>query len=60
MDWLCGQDESVIAVRSKNLTEDHLRIDSRTATVLSVLIIGVLPILYLGIGLYLRIRRKRR
>ena len=60
VDWLCGQDESVIAVRSKNLTEDHLRIDSRTATVLSVLIIGVLPILYLGIGLYLRIRRKRR
>lgn len=60
VDWLCGQDESVIAVRSKNLTEDHLNIDSRTATVLSILIIGVLPLLYLGIGLYLRIRRKRR
>lgn len=60
VDWLCGQDESVIAVRSKNLTEDHLRIDSRTSTLLSIVIIGLIPLAYLAVGLIIRIRRKRR
>ncbi|MBQ6550087.1 MAG: Gldg family protein [Lachnospiraceae bacterium] len=60
VDWLSGQDESVIAVRSKALSEDHLRIDSRTATVLGILIIGLIPIVYMGVGILIRIRRKRR
>ena len=55
---LIGEREA-IAIRSKSLNYNYLTISESTASILRVMMIGVFPLLYLGIGIYIAVRRRR-
>ncbi len=55
---LIGEREA-IAIRSKSLNYNYLTISDSTSTVLKTLMIGVFPLLYLGIGVCVLVVRKK-
>ena len=55
---LIGETEAM-AIRSKSLNYNYLTISDSTASVLKVTMIGVFPLLYLGIGIWVVLRRRR-
>ena len=55
---LVGESDAM-AIRSRSLRYNYLTIDSATASLLQVLRIGVFPLLFLGIGIYVVLRRRR-
>lgn len=55
---LIGEREAM-AIRSKSLNYNYLNISSSTASLLKVMMIGVFPVAYLGIGVYVILRRRR-
>lgn len=55
---LIGESEAM-AIRSKSLDFNYLTISESTSSLLKVIMIGVCPLLYLGIGIYVVIRRRR-
>lgn len=56
---LIGEREA-IAIRSKSLDYNYLTIDEETASTLKALMIGILPIGYLGIGVVVILGRRRK
>lgn len=55
---LIGETEAM-AIRSKSLNYNYLTISDSTASLLKVTMIGVFPLLYLGIGIWVVLRRRR-
>ena len=55
---LVGESDAM-AIRSRSLQYNYLTIDSATASLLQVLMIGVFPLLFLGIVIYVVLRRRR-
>lgn len=60
LNWMCEQEESGLSIHSKSLSYEYLTMSSGTASYLTILIVGVIPVVYLGVGIYIWIRRKRR
>ena len=58
LSGLVGESDAM-AIRSRSLRYNYLTIDSATASLLQVLMIGVFPLLFLGIGIYVVLRRRR-
>lgn len=58
--FMCEEDESGITIHAKSLDYEYLTIDSSTSTLLTILMIGGIPLAYLGFGIYTFIRRKVR
>ena len=56
---MVGESEAM-AIRTKSLNYNYLTINESTAAMLKVLMIGVVPLGYLGVGIYVVVRRKRR
>jgi ABC-2 type transport system permease protein len=56
---LIGQREAM-AIRSKSLNYNYLTISDSTSTLLKVLMIGVFPLVYLGIGVCVVLRRRSK
>ena len=54
---LIGQSEAM-AIRSKSLNYNYLTISDSTSSLLKVVMIGVFPLLYLGVGVYVILRKK--
>lgn len=54
---LIGEREA-IAIRSKSLNYNYLTINDSTASTLKTLMIGVFPLVYLGIGIYVIMRKR--
>ena len=55
---LIGESEA-IAIRSKSLNYNYLTISDSTASLLKILMIGVFPLAYLGVGIWIVMRRRR-
>ena len=55
---MIGESEAM-AIRSKSLNYNYLTISDSTASLLKVTMIGVFPLLYLGIGIAVVLRRRR-
>lgn len=55
---LIGETESM-AIRSKSLSYNYLTISDSVSSLLKVLMIGVFPLAYLGIGICVMIKRKK-
>ena len=55
---LIGQREA-IAIRSKSLNYNYLTISASTASLLKTVLIGVFPLIYLGIGILVVLKRRR-
>ncbi len=60
LHYLCGSEESSITIHAKSLSTEYLTMDSSTASILTVLMLGILPVAYLGTGVVIWYRRKRR
>ena len=58
--WLCGSSGSDLTIHAKDLTMEYLTIDAGTTTLLTVLVVGIVPLAYLAVGLVIWIRRRRR
>jgi ABC-2 type transport system permease protein len=55
---LVGESESM-AIRSKSLSYNYLTISASTASVLKKIMIGLFPLIYLGIGVAVVLKRRR-
>lgn len=55
---LIGESEAM-AIRSKSLNYNYLTISESAASFLKVTMIGLFPLLYFGIGIYIVLRRRR-
>lgn len=55
---MIGESESM-AIRSKSLNYNYLTISDSTSSLLKVLMIGVFPLLYLGAGITVAMKRRR-
>ena len=55
---LIGEREA-IAIRSKSLDYNFLTISDSVASLLKTLMIGVFPLVYLGVGIVVMVRRKQ-
>lgn len=56
---MIGENEAV-AIRSKSLNYSYLTISDSTASALKAVMIGVCPLVYLGIGICVVVRRRRK
>ena len=55
---LIGESEAM-AIRSKSLNYNYLTISDSTSSLLKVLMIGVFPLTYLGVGICVILNRKK-
>lgn len=58
MSALIGENEAV-AIRSKSLNYNYLTISDSTASFLKTMMIAVFPLIYLGIGIFMVVGRRR-
>lgn len=59
MSSIIGESEAV-AIRSKSLNYNYLTISDSTASLIKTIMIAVFPLSYLGIGIYVIVRRRIR
>ena len=59
LSWMTQQEQS-ISIHAKSLGYDYLTIPSSTASLLTVVMVGLIPLACLGVGITIWIRRKRR
>lgn len=59
LGWMCQQAESAISIRAKSVNYEYLTLDSSTASLLTAVVVGGIPLGYLGCGIVVAIRRKR-
>ena len=57
--WMCDY-ESSITIHAKSLNEDYITVPKIAATIWSIVLVGVLPLVCLLAGLFVWIRRKRK
>ena len=55
---LIGETEAM-AIRSKSLNYNYLTINSSTASLLKAMMIGIFPLAYLGVGVWMVLKRRR-
>lgn len=60
MSWICEPEEQSFSIHAKSLETEYLTIDSGTVTVLTLLMLGIIPLTVLGVGIMIVIGRKRR
>ena len=53
-------ESDAMAIRTKSLNYNYLTINESTAAMLKVLMVGVVPLAYLGVGIYVVARRRRK
>ena len=58
-DWLIGQEQS-ISIHPKTLTSSYLTFTDSMANVLKLTLTGVVPLLFLGAGIGIFVKRRRR
>jgi ABC-2 type transport system permease protein len=56
---MVGEREA-LAIRSKSLDYNYLTISDSTSSLLKVLMIGVFPLAYLGVGIVVVVNRRRK
>lgn len=59
VSWMLGEEDS-ITIHAKSLSYDYLTMDSQTSALLKVLTVGIVPLVFLGIGIVIWVRRRQR
>lgn len=59
ISWLCGP-ESGISIHSKSLDTEYLTVPSGTASLLTALVVVIIPAAFLAFGIVIWYRRKKR
>ena len=60
LGYLCESEDSSISIHAKSLSYEYLTMESSTASALMIVMLGVVPIAYLAVGVYIWFRRKHR
>ncbi len=60
VNWLCDPDESGLTIRAKELSSEYLVINASSVSMLTVIVVGVIPGVYLLVGIVCWLRRKRK
>ena len=60
LSYLCEPESSSISIHAKSLGSEYLTMESSTASLLIVLMLGIIPVGYLAVGIIIWSRRKRR
>ena len=60
LSYLCDSGDSGITIHTKSLSSAYLTMDSGTASLLMVVMLGMIPVAYLSVGIVIWYRRKRR
>ncbi|HIY07151.1 MAG TPA: GldG family protein [Candidatus Evtepia faecigallinarum] len=60
VNWTCEGEESSMSIHAKTMTTEYLTISASTASLLTLLVVAVVPLCYLGFGLRVWIRRRRQ
>jgi ABC-2 type transport system permease protein len=60
LNWMCEKDESTLSIRVKSMSRPYLDMDSRTALILTAVVVALIPALYLGIGVSTWVKRRRK
>ncbi len=56
--WMCELEDS-ISIHSKSLDTEFLSINDGTASLLSLLVVGIIPVAYLCVGIITTVKRRR-
>ncbi len=59
LNWMCEQEDS-ISIHAKSLSTEYLTMSASAGNLLCILAIGVIPAVYLAIGIVIWIRRRHR
>lgn len=59
LNWMFDQEDS-ISIHAKSISYSYLTIDSATSSLLTVIVVAIIPLIYLGAGITVWLRRKRR
>ena len=59
INWLCGS-ESGISIHAKSLSTEYLTISSGMSSMLTMLVVGVIPVCFLAAGIVIWVRRKKQ
>lgn len=59
LGWMC-KSESTISIHAKNLTTDSLTVPTATASRLSIIMVGAIPLCIIGLGVFTVVRRRRQ
>lgn len=60
LNWMCDAEGTSISIHAKSLNYEYLTMDASTATMLTVMVVGVIPLAYLVVGIVVALRRKYR
>lgn len=58
LNWLCQGEESGLTIHAKSMDYSYLTMDGGTASLLTLLVVAVIPVAYLTVGILIRKRRK--
>ena len=58
LDWMC-QLENSISIRAKNLNSENLIVPSSASAIWTLVLVGIIPLAFLGVGAYTVIKRRR-
>lgn len=59
LSWMCGHEESV-SIPVKSMSADYLTVTQASGSFWSILVIGVIPIAFIGYGLFVWLRRRKQ
>lgn len=59
LDWMCER-ASAISIRTKSLDTEYLTVPTASASLLSAVFIGVLPLSFIIVGAVITITRRKR
>jgi ABC-2 type transport system permease protein len=59
LGWMCEHEES-ISIHAKSMDREYLTMGNSTASLMTLVIVIVLPLVYLALGIRTWVRRKRR
>jgi len=60
INWVSGKADASLEIHAKAITNQYLSVDNSQASILSVLFIGIIPVLVIAFGIVVLVRRKRR
>ncbi|MCF0150929.1 MAG: GldG family protein [Firmicutes bacterium] len=60
ISWLCSSQDTGITIGAKSLAEETLNMSSSTTNILMVLFVILIPVLYLGAGIGVWLKRRHR
>ena len=60
LSYLCQAEKSDLGIHAKSLSSESLTMNSATVSLLTIAVVGAIPLCYLAVGIVIWARRKRR